>query len=150
MENLIIRFFVLAFDKYYADPVTHRPPTVYVGFPCTKDSTWQTRLPGISNCILISDGLYEWFKKWHGTKVHERGVDYEEFKNKLAKHLLDILYETVPQVKGKVEYWTLGTPLTEISYLSSFHAASYGTRCDTKIFDPKVSCGLSDVIYPST
>jgi hypothetical protein len=25
-----------AFDKYYADPVTHRPPTVYVGFPCTK------------------------------------------------------------------------------------------------------------------
>jgi hypothetical protein len=25
-----------AFDNYYADPVTHRPPTVYVGFPCTK------------------------------------------------------------------------------------------------------------------
>lgn len=25
-----------AFDKYYADPVTHRPPTVYVGFPYVK------------------------------------------------------------------------------------------------------------------
>lgn len=22
-----------AFDKYYADPVNHRPPTVYIGFP---------------------------------------------------------------------------------------------------------------------
>ncbi|KAL7547622.1 hypothetical protein ACHAWF_010903 [Thalassiosira exigua] len=90
-----------SFDKYYADPVAHRPPTVYIGFPCTKDPTWPKRLPGISNCILISDGLYDWFKKWHGTSVHSRGEDYEEFKGQLAKHLLDILYETVPQAKGK-------------------------------------------------
>lgn len=41
----------------------------------------------------------------------------------------------MPQAKGKVEYWTLGTPLTEVSYLSSFHAASYGTKCDTNIFN---------------
>eukprot|EP01083_Nonionella_stella_P159880 522031_1 len=124
-----------AFDKYNADPVTHRPPTVYVGFPCTKDPTWPKRLPGVSNCILISDGLYDWFKKWEGTEVHERPEDYEKFKDQLAKHLLDILYETVPQVKGKVEYWTLGTPLTEVSYLSSFHAGSYGTKCDTNMFN---------------
>lgn len=124
-----------AFDKYYADPVTHRPPTVYVGFPCTKDPTWPKRLPGVSNAILISDGLYDWFQKWHGTPVHERGEDYETFKDQLAKHLLDILHETVPQVKGKVEEWHLGTPLTEVSYLASYHAASYGTRCDTNIFN---------------
>ena len=89
----------------------------------------------MSNCILISDGLYDWFAKWYGTQVHERGEDYETFKDQLAKHLLDILYETVPQARGKVEYWTLGTPLTEVSYLSSFHAASYGTKCDTNIFN---------------
>ena len=58
----------------------------------------------MSNAILISDGLFEWFEKWHGTHVNERGADYEEFKDQLAKHLLDILYETVPQVKGKVDY----------------------------------------------
>eukprot|EP00985_Skeletonema_marinoi_P018331 scaffold10231_cov70-Skeletonema_marinoi.AAC.1 len=41
----------------------------------------------------------------HQLKHHEeRGADYEEFKDQLAKHLLDILYETVPQVKGKVDY----------------------------------------------
>mmetsp|Transcript_18929 Transcript_18929/g.28818 ORF Transcript_18929/g.28818 Transcript_18929/m.28818 type:complete len:678 (+) Transcript_18929:87-2120(+) len=124
-----------AFDQYYADPVAHRPPTVYIGFPCTKDPTWSKRLPGVSNAILISDGLFEWFEKWHGTHVQERGASYEEFKDQLAKHLLDILYETVPQVKGKVDYWTLGTPLTEISYLASYHAASYGTKCDTNIFN---------------
>jgi all-trans-retinol 13,14-reductase len=104
-------------------------------YSCTKDPTWPKRLPGLSNAILISDGLFDWFEKWHGTHVNERGADYEEFKDQLAKHLLDILYETVPQVKGKVDYWTLGTPLTEVSYLASYHAASYGTKCDTNIFN---------------
>jgi len=125
-----------AFDKYIADPVNHRPPTTYIGFPCTKDSTWPKRYPGTSNCILISDGIWDWFAKWASNPVHHRGEEYEEFKNQLAKHLLDILYETVPQVHGKVEYWTLGTPLTEATYLSSFNGGSYGTKCDTNIFDP--------------
>ena len=107
----------------------------YLTCSCTKDPSWPKRLPGVSNCILISDGLYDWFAKWHGTSVHQRGDDYEKFKDQLAKHLLDILYETVPQARGNVEYWTLGTPLTEVSYLSSFRAASYGTKCDTNIFD---------------
>lgn len=123
-----------AFDKYYNDPVNERPPTTYIGFPCTKDPTWQKRLPGVSNCILISDGLWEWFARWVGTPVHHRGAECEKFKDQLAKHLLDILYETVPQVRGKVEYWTLGTPLTEATYLDSFKGGSYGTKCDTNIF----------------
>lgn len=86
---------------------------------------------------MISDGLWEWFEKWENTHVHDRGADYEEFKEKLTSHLLDILYETVPQVKGKVEYYTLGTPLSEVTYLSSFHGGSYGTMCRTSMFEEK-------------
>jgi hypothetical protein len=52
----------------------------------------------------------------------------------LKQHLLDILYETVPQLRGKVEYFTLGTPLTEVTYLSSWHAGSYGTKCLPSMF----------------
>jgi len=48
-----------AFDEYFQKPCQVRPPTVYIGFPCTKDKTWKKRFPGTSNCILISDGLYE-------------------------------------------------------------------------------------------
>lgn len=48
-----------AFDNYFERPCRVRPPTVYIGFPCTKDPTWKRRFPGISNCIMISDGLYE-------------------------------------------------------------------------------------------
>jgi len=50
--------------------------------------------------------------------------------------LMDILFETVPQTKGKVEFYHLGTPLTEITYLHSFRAGSYGTKCVTEMFAP--------------
>jgi all-trans-retinol 13,14-reductase len=123
-----------AFDTYFKNPSEVRPPTVYIGFPCTKDTTWKKRFPNVSNCILISDGLWEWFAKWENTPVHNRGADYEDFKSKLSKHLLDILYETVPQAKGKVEFHMLGTPLSEVTYLSSFHGGSYGTKCTPEMF----------------
>lgn len=45
-----------AFDAYFTNPTEVRPPTVYIGFPCTKDTTWKKRFAGISNCIMISDG----------------------------------------------------------------------------------------------
>ena len=122
------------FDDYFANPTEVRPPTVYVGFPCTKDTTWKKRFPGVSNAILISDGLYEWFEKWQHLPNKHRGEDYLAFKDKLAKHLLDILYETCPQVKGKVEYWHLGTPLSEMTYLASWHGGSYGTKCIPEMF----------------
>jgi len=128
-----------AFDQYFADPVRHRPPTCYIGFPCTKDPTWSKRYPGVSNCILISDGLYEWFTKWENTQVGQRGQDYEVFKEQLTQHLLEILYETVPQVQGKVAFHTLGTPLTEVSYLASYQAGSYGTKCDLEMFTERNS-----------
>jgi len=124
-----------AFDEYFENPTQVRPPTVYIGFPCTKDPTWKKRFPKISNCILISDGLWEWFTKWQYTSHDHRAPDYFEFKEALTKHLLDILFETVPQVRDKVEFYHLGTPLSEVTYLASWHGGSYGTKCVPSMFD---------------
>jgi phytoene dehydrogenase-like protein len=125
-----------AFDAYFTDPTAVRPPTVYIGFPCTKDTTWKKRFPGVSNCILISDGLYEWFEKWADKPVRNRGEDYMEFKDKLTKHLMSILEDFVPQVKGRIEYYHLGTPLSECTFLASYRGGSYGTQCVTDMFAP--------------
>jgi phytoene dehydrogenase-like protein len=125
-----------AFDDYFARPIEVRPPTVYIGFPCMKDTTWKRRFPGISNCLLISDGLYEWFEEWKDEPCKKRSDAYKAYKDKLSQHLLDILYETVPQVRGKITYHHLGTPLTEINYLGSYHAGSYGTQCTPDMFAP--------------
>lgn len=99
-----------------------------------QDPTWNKRFPNVSNCILISDGLWEWFAKWADKPVHHRGEDYERFKAKLEHHLLDILYDSVPQVKGKVELHFLGTPASEVTYLGSFQGGSYGTMCTPDMF----------------
>jgi all-trans-retinol 13,14-reductase len=125
-----------AFDEYFKNPTEVRPPSVYIGFPCTKDTTWKRRFPGVSNAILISDGLYEWFEKWADKPNRNRGSDYMIFKEKLTHHLLDILYDCVPQARGKVEFHHLGTPLTEVTYLASYLGGSYGTKCITEMFAP--------------
>lgn len=67
--------------------------------------------------------------------VHERGGDYEHFKDQLSSYLLDILYETVPETRGRVEFYQLGTPLSEVTFLSSYHGGSYGTKCTPSMFD---------------
>jgi all-trans-retinol 13,14-reductase len=67
--------------------------------------------------------------------VHERGAEYEHFKDQLSSYLLDILYETVPETKGRVEFYQLGTPLSEVTFLSSYHGGSYGTKCTPSMFD---------------
>jgi phytoene dehydrogenase-like protein len=40
-----------AFDQYFDKPCQVRPPTVYIGFPCTKDTTWKRRFPGVSKYL---------------------------------------------------------------------------------------------------
>ena len=123
-----------AYDAYYADPMSHRPPVVYMGFPCTKDCTWKQRFPGTSNFILICDGLYEWFKEWARQPVGHRGAEYEMFKEAMTSQLLDMLYEHVPVCKGRVVFTHTATPLTEESYLGSYHGGAYDTYCSPALF----------------
>jgi phytoene dehydrogenase-like protein len=80
--------------------------------------------------------LYRWFEKWADKPVHERGDDYDALKDKLSKQLLDILYEFVPQIKDKIEFYHLATPLTEESYLKSFKGGAYDTLCTPDMFAP--------------
>ena len=80
--------------------------------------------------------LYKWFEKWQDEPVGNRGEDYDALKTKLTQSLLDILYEFVPQVKGKVEYFQLATPLTEETFLRSFRGGAYDTLCTPDMFAP--------------
>ena len=38
-------------------------------------------------------------------RTHKRGKEYDEYKQKFAAKLLEILYEKVPEVKGKVLWY---------------------------------------------
>jgi all-trans-retinol 13,14-reductase len=49
---------------------------------------------------------------------------------------MSILEDFVPQVKGRIEYYHLGTPLSECTFLASYRGGSYGTQCVTDMFAP--------------
>ncbi len=80
--------------------------------------------------ILFSYMNYADVAKWDGTKIGNRGVDYEEFKRIKAEKLLECLEKDMPGTLSKVEnYWT-STPLTYQDYTSTKEGSTYGVVRD--------------------
>ena len=64
-----------AFDQYYADPVTHRPPTVYIGFPwvfyCHIFSIFLVMIRIYLPCLFIPSPLVAAQKILHGQSDYQ-------------------------------------------------------------------------------
>ncbi len=106
--------------KFLKKPNTDFPLN-YISFPSSKDPAWDQHYAGKSTIDVISLAPYEWFKKWENQPWKNRGAEYDDFKQTLAQKLLEDVYQQVPQVRGKVDYYELSTPL------STKHFNHYGT-----------------------
>jgi all-trans-retinol 13,14-reductase len=79
---------------------------------------------------------YEECKKWENTfqtiphHSDSRGADYEEFKQEKAEKILSVLYERMPDFKGKIKSYTCATPLTYRDYIGSRDGTLYGVIKD--------------------
>ena len=113
-------------QNYMKDPDHNAFPVVYISFPAAKDPDYENRYPNKSTLEIISLAPYEWFTKWEGTKWKKRGADYDALKEKVSKRLLEKLYEREPQLKGKVDYYELSTPLTTKHFANYQHGEIYG------------------------
>ena len=69
---------------------------------------------------------YEWFEKWRDETWGQRGEDYEALKERFGERLMAILYEKVPQAKGKVDYYEVSTPLSTNWFGGYQHGELYG------------------------
>lgn len=107
------------FSDSIADPESDLP-MVYVSFPSAKDPDFARRHPGHATVEVITAAPHGWFEQWEGSRWKHRGVEYEEFKAGLAERMLQALYEQMPQLRGKVAYCEISTPLT------TAHFAGYG------------------------
>eukprot|EP00735_Rhodelphis_limneticus_P004105 TRINITY_DN1565_c0_g1::TRINITY_DN1565_c0_g1_i1::g.28112::m.28112 TRINITY_DN1565_c0_g1::TRINITY_DN1565_c0_g1_i1::g.28112 ORF type:complete len:622 (+),score=202.41,sp/Q5BLE8/RETST_DANRE/38.16/1e-113,NAD_binding_8/PF13450.1/5.1e-12,DAO/PF01266.19/2e-05,DAO/PF01266.19/0.012,FAD_binding_2/PF00890.19/9e-07,Amino_oxidase/PF01593.19/0.00027,Amino_oxidase/PF01593.19/6.1e+02,Thi4/PF01946.12/0.00032,HI0933_like/PF03486.9/0.0063,HI0933_like/PF03486.9/1.7e+03,HI0933_like/PF03486.9/9.8e+02,FAD_binding_3/PF01 len=99
---------------------------MFVGSPSAKDPTYNSRFPGKSNVIIITEAKYEWFEKYGGTETGKRDPEYTALKQKFQNILLEGLYKFYPQCRGKVDYVELATPLTNVFYLDTPQGSSYG------------------------
>ncbi len=95
-------------------------PMVYVSFPAAKDPDFERRHPGRSTVDVITAAPYEWFEQWEGSRWKRRGAEYDAFKNRLAERMMQALFEQMPQLRGKVAFFEISTPLT------TAHFAGYG------------------------
>ena len=97
--------------QFEADP-TGRFPVVYLSFPSAKDPDFERRHPGKATIEIVAPAPYEIFAPWAGKTWGKRGDDYEALKDAYGERLLEQLYAKVPQVRGRVDYWEVSTPLS--------------------------------------
>lgn len=83
--------------------------------------------------ILLAYMNYADVAKWNGTKIGNRGYDYEEFKKTKAEILLSALEKDMPGTLCRIEnYWT-STPLTYQDYTATKDGSTYGIIRDVNV-----------------
>lgn len=112
-------------------------PLLFLSFPSTKDPTWNERFPGKSTLEIISLASYEWFEKWKDEKVMHRGEDYEEIKQRIGKQMWEQVCRFHPNLKDKVEYFDVGSPLTNQYYIAASRGEFYGADHNVGRFFPQ-------------
>jgi len=118
-----------ALDRFLRDP--HGPfPVVYVSFPSAKDPSFEQRHPGRSTIEIVAPAPYEIFEQWAGSTWGKRGDDYDALKQSYGERLLEHLYDKVPQVRGRVDYWEVSTPLSMQHFCGYGRGELYGLDHD--------------------
>jgi all-trans-retinol 13,14-reductase len=100
-----------ALDEFIDDPDAPFP-VVYISFPSAKDPDYENRHPGTATIEIVAPAPYERFEKWHDKTWGKRGDDYEAFKEALGSRLMEYLYDKLPHLRGKVDYYEVSTPLS--------------------------------------
>ena len=101
-------------------------PVVYISFPSAKDPDYEKRHPGTATVEIVAPAPYAWFEQWTDTTWGKRGDDYEAFKAELGERLMQYLYDKLPQLKGKVDYYEVSTPQSTNWFSGYRHGELYG------------------------
>jgi len=118
------------------DPLTTLP-MVYISFPSAKDPEWDQNYPGKATVEVITLGRYEWFAEWSGQTWNKRGAEYEALKAKFTERLLEALFKQMPQLKDKLDYCELSTPLSTEWFQLNDRGEIYGLDHDLQRFEQK-------------
>lgn len=73
---------------------------------------------------------YDEVKAWEHTKTGRRGEDYQAFKNKKARQLLDYVEQAIPGIQGCIDSYYAATPLTLRDYTGTPSGSMYGVARD--------------------
>ncbi|WP_370305969.1 phytoene desaturase family protein [Sinimarinibacterium flocculans] len=123
-------------QRFIDDPF-NALPMVYISFPSAKDPEWEQHYPGKSTVEVITLGRYEWFAPWADKTWNQRGDDYEALKARFTERLLEALYAQMPQLRDKLDYCELSTPLSTQWFQMNDRGEIYGLDHDLGRFEQK-------------
>ncbi len=89
-----------------------RSPVIYISFPSSKDPSWQTLHPGTASIQVVGSFPYVGIKHWEQSKWQKRDDEYNSLKEDIKEFLLSKLLEQIPQVKNKIAWTEISTPLS--------------------------------------
>jgi all-trans-retinol 13,14-reductase len=110
----------------YLKDINEPFPLVYVSFPAAKDPDWSNRYPGKSTIDIITLMPYDVFQPWEDDRWKKRGEDYEALKESISQRLMEALFKLEPQLRGKVDYYELSTPVTTRHFMNYDKGEIYG------------------------
>jgi all-trans-retinol 13,14-reductase len=130
-----------ALDEFMDNPDAPFP-IVYISFPSAKDPDYENRHPGTATIEIVAPAPYERFEKWKDETWGKRGEDYEAFKEALGSQLMEYLYDRLPQLRGKVDYYEVSTPLSTNWFGGYQRGELYGLahtaeRLQTELLTPR-------------
>ncbi|XP_017373447.1 all-trans-retinol 13,14-reductase [Cebus imitator] len=134
-----------AMERYVSVPreeAAQHIPFLFISSSSAKDPTWENRFPDRSTMIVLIPGTYVWFEEWQAEPKGKRGSDYETFKSSFVEASMSAVMKLFPQLEGKVESVTAGSPLTNQFYLAAPRGACYGADHDLGRLHPRVMASL--------
>ena len=117
-------------------------PLLFISFPSTKDPESENRHPGKTTCTIITLAPYEWFEPWENERVMKRGEEYEEIKNRIGKRIWDQTCKFFPQVRDRVDFFDVGSPLSNKYYIAAPRGEIYGIDHHVDRFSPQAAVKL--------
>ncbi|WP_086934255.1 phytoene desaturase family protein [Agarilytica rhodophyticola] len=112
-------------DNYLSQPDSPFP-FFFVDSPSAKNSRWQREKPDISTLSIIVPANFRWFEQWQHQPWKKRGQEYLQLKDKFSQRILHTLYSYYPQLKGKVSFHELSTPLSTKHFCQQPFGGMYG------------------------
>lgn len=110
----------------------------FISFPSAKEPGYNSRNPGKSTAVVLTESRIEHFKPG---PVSKRGAHYDDLKAKYKVALVNAFLRHFPHLKDKIAYVDIATPASNEHYLG--RASSYGLDQDAARFlDPTLTMSV--------
>ena len=112
-------------------------PVLYMSFASAKDPDWDLYHPNTATMEVIVPSGFEHYEKWKDMPWRKRGEDYEDYKDQLCQRMIKSVYTHCPNLKDKISYYELSTPLSTKTLANYKFGELYGIDHDPQRFNQK-------------